>query len=145
MSALNEALHSALLTASASLLDEEPLDMRDPSPEEGRSPLDRMLAEERRAAETEDELDAGVPLPCDDMLERAKYIPLRLSYEERKVLRLVMAAVNVSDYTSVVDVDFRSRTRRRHTQLQVLSLPRETLITVSTAHRGLPHRTCLLG
>ncbi len=35
----------------------------------------------------------------DSFQERAKYIPLRLSHDERKVLRLVEAALNVSTYT----------------------------------------------
>lgn len=50
--------------------------------------------------------------------ERAHYIPLRLTYEERKSLRLVTAAIDVSDYTNAVDVPFKSSTRRRHMQLQ---------------------------
>lgn len=33
------------------------------------------------------------------MSERAKYIPLRLSYEERKFLRLVEASLSVCEYT----------------------------------------------
>lgn len=58
------------------------------------------------------------PLPLSNMRERAKYIPLRLTYEERKTLRLVAAAIAVSDYTNIVDVQFKQRTRRQHTQLQ---------------------------
>lgn len=54
----------------------------------------------------------------EDMKERAKYIPLRLSYEERKSLRLVNAAINVSDYTNTVDIEFKSKSKRRHMQLQ---------------------------
>lgn len=54
----------------------------------------------------------------DDIMERAKYIPLRLSYEERKSLRLVNAAINMSDYTNAVDIDFKNKSKRRHVQLQ---------------------------
>lgn len=55
--------------------------------------------------------------------ERAKYIPLRLSHDERKVLRLVEAALKVSAYTDEVDVLTYSRikTRQRiHTQIRDL-------------------------
>ena len=52
------------------------------------------------------------------LLERSKYIPLRLSYEERKTLRLVNAAINVSDYTNAIDISFQKSARRHHVQLQ---------------------------
>jgi Protein of unknown function (DUF2009) len=54
----------------------------------------------------------------EDMRERSRYIPLRLSYEERKTLRLVNAAINVSDYTNVIDVPFKNAAKRQHLQLQ---------------------------
>jgi hypothetical protein len=60
------------------------------------------------------------PLPLSVMRERAKYIPVRLSYEERKSLRLVCAAMNVSDYTNAVDVAFKNPAKRYHTQLQYI-------------------------
>ena len=44
-----------------------------------------MEEEERRVAALT--FDDDALLPFDDMRERARYIPLRLSYEERKVLR----------------------------------------------------------
>ncbi|KAF5388186.1 hypothetical protein D9615_000693 [Tricholomella constricta] len=36
-------------------------------------------------------------------IERAKYIPLRLTLTERKILRLLEAALNVSEYTDKID------------------------------------------
>jgi len=75
-----------------------------------------MEDEERRVAALT--FDEGALLPFDDMRERAKYIPLRLSYDERKSLRTVNAAINVSDYTTRVDVAFKSVNRRKHVQLQ---------------------------
>lgn len=61
--------------------------------------------------------------PPHSVPERAKYIPLRLSQTERKLLRLVEAALNVSEYTDVVDVlaTSRMKTKQRvHTQIRDL-------------------------
>jgi hypothetical protein len=121
--ALNEALHRALLGAGVmSELDEEPIDMRDKEDESKVIEMaeTRMREEEQRAKEIEASIDPSVLLPSEDMTERARFIPLRLSYEERKSLRLVIAAINVSDYTSVVDMEFKSKAKRHHTQLQVI-------------------------
>ena len=43
-------------------------------------------------------------LPADWFLNRARYIPLRLTLEERKFLRLLEATLNVSEYTDKVDI-----------------------------------------
>lgn len=41
--------------------------------------------------------------PGEWFVERSRYIPLRLTYDERKYLRLVEAALSVSEYTDKVD------------------------------------------
>lgn len=73
--------------------------------------------EERRVAEMK--FDFNIMNSSDrNFRERAKYIPLRLTYEERKTLRLVNAAISVSDYTNVIDIPFKSKAKRQHAQLQ---------------------------
>lgn len=84
--------------------------------EEEKAHLRRLEEEELRVAALK--FDDNFLVPFENMRERAKYIPVRLTYEERKSLRLVNAAINVSDYTNVVDLPFKSASKRQHTQLQ---------------------------
>lgn len=70
---------------------------------------------------------------------RAKYIPLRLSADERKILRLVEAALNVSEYTDVVDVIPHSRNKaqqRIHIQIRDLCSILAGLTVASDYRRG---------
>lgn len=57
---------------------------------------------------------SDVPAAPIDVLERSKYIPVRLSLAERKMLRLVDAAMHCCDYTNVVDVPYKSQHKRMH-------------------------------
>ena len=50
-------------------------------------------------------------------LERSKYIPLRLSYEERKYLRLVKATMNGAEYTDLVDGKTHKSEQRRQNEI----------------------------
>ena len=79
--------------------------------------LRQLFDEECRVAAMSFDQNAIIRL-SENMKERSRYIPLRLSYEERKTLRLVNAAINVSDYTNVVDVPFKNAAKRQHLQLQ---------------------------
>eukprot|EP00912_Choanoflagellata_sp_UC4_P002375 UC4_evm1s1496 len=52
-------------------------------------------------------------------IDRAKYVPVRLSYEERKMMRLVEAALSVSDYTTRIDnLTHKNDAKRSHAQMQ---------------------------
>lgn len=69
--------------------------------------------------------------PYQTVKERSKFIPLRLSLKERKLLRLVEAAMLCSDYTADVDKQFKSASRRTHAQLKgIVSILRGTATAV---------------
>lgn len=50
----------------------------------------------------------------DSFSERSKYIPVRLTSDERRYLRLVESVISVTDYTGKVDADFASASKRSH-------------------------------
>ncbi len=50
--------------------------------------------------------------------EKAKYIPLRLSMDERRYLRLLESILSVSDYTGEVDRSFKNSSKRMHRVLK---------------------------
>ncbi|CDS12729.1 hypothetical protein LRAMOSA04914 [Lichtheimia ramosa] len=55
------------------------------------------------------------------MEKRAKYVPLRLDAYERNLLRLLDAALNVSEYTDKIDIlTYANKTRRIVTQIRDL-------------------------
>ena len=52
-----------------------------------------------------------------EFMERTKYIPVRLTLAQRKLLRLCEATLNVSEYTDKVDIlTWKSKTGRIHEQ-----------------------------
>lgn len=50
---------------------------------------------------------------ANNFVDRAKYIPLRLNYDERKYLRMLEAALNVCEYTDKIDVVVYSSKSKR--------------------------------
>lgn len=85
---------------------------------------DAKLKKEEDSEEfTEESLKKKVSYDSSDILkkvkEQCKFIPMRLTMNERKLLRLVEAALNVSDYTDKVDVTtYKSKSKRIVAQLR---------------------------
>eukprot|EP01102_Stenamoeba_stenopodia_P019563 TRINITY_DN7425_c0_g3_i1.p1 TRINITY_DN7425_c0_g3~~TRINITY_DN7425_c0_g3_i1.p1 ORF type:complete len:640 (-),score=180.49 TRINITY_DN7425_c0_g3_i1:176-2095(-) len=70
-------------------------------------------------------------------VERSKYIPLRLSFEERKYLRLLEAALNVSDYTNKVDIyTYGSKAKRMAAQLKEMCAILSGLVVANDYSKG---------
>ncbi|KAJ1764188.1 hypothetical protein LPJ69_001999 [Coemansia sp. RSA 1752] len=69
--------------------------------------------------------------------ERAKYIPLRLTLKERKYLRLLEAALNVSEYTDKVDIlMYGNKTKRMVGQIRELCAILSGLVLASDYKAG---------
>eukprot|EP01091_Cochliopodium_minus_P017413 TRINITY_DN6814_c0_g1_i1.p1 TRINITY_DN6814_c0_g1~~TRINITY_DN6814_c0_g1_i1.p1 ORF type:complete len:608 (-),score=198.84 TRINITY_DN6814_c0_g1_i1:66-1844(-) len=73
----------------------------DTSPEEGEQDTNQQ-----------EEVDTS-----KSFVERAKYIPVRLSLKERKFLRLLRAAIKVNDYTDKVDQSTLTKSKRTYAQI----------------------------
>jgi hypothetical protein len=91
------------------------------------------LQEEGIGMDNETTMTAPSPTPSthNSVFERSKYIPLRLSLSERKMLRLVEASMNCCDYTSQVDVPGvgLGRNKRTHAQLKGITSVLRGLVT----------------
>ena len=97
-----------------------------------------IMEEERKVAEMKFDSDIyNIPTSgLDRMVERAKYIPLRLTYEERKALRLVCSATSISNYTDAVDQQFKSKIKRQHVMLQYIVSFLSGIITSNNYDEG---------
>jgi len=72
-----------------------------------------------------------------EFLERAKYIPLRLKFKERKLLRLLEGSLKSSHYTDKVDqLNFKNKARRTYTQLVEICATLSGLIVAADYERG---------
>jgi hypothetical protein len=68
---------------------------------------------------------------------RAQYIPLRLTYEERKWLRLLQAAMHVSEYTDKVDIiTWGSKAKRMAAQLREICAILSGLVIAADYNQG---------
>eukprot|EP00727_Mastigamoeba_balamuthi_P014143 m51a1_g9351 hypothetical protein (641) ;mRNA; r:119676-122045 len=77
------------------------------------------------------------PRAQDTVYERAKYIPMRLTMEERKLLRLLEATLNVTNYTDCVDAHFQKKGQRTHEQLKAMCAVLSALVAASDSRAGV--------
>lgn len=70
--------------------------------EEEDAELEQLAAKSEQPLSLDVQPTAGSPVG-DWFFERAKFIPVRLELPERKYLRLLEAALNVSEYTDKID------------------------------------------
>ncbi|KAF9347256.1 hypothetical protein BGX26_001253 [Mortierella sp. AD094] len=73
----------------------------------------------------------------DWVTKRSKYIPMRLDLTERKLLRLLEAALNVSEYTDKVDIlSYTSKSKRIIHQIKDLCAIISGLVVANDYRRG---------
>lgn len=83
---------------------------------------------------SEDSVDAKL---LSILKENASYIPMRLTYEERHLLRLLEAALQVSEYTDRVDIlSYKSKPKRIVEQLKEICSVLSGLVVASNMKIG---------
>ncbi|KAK9816451.1 hypothetical protein WJX72_000489 [[Myrmecia] bisecta] len=91
-------------------------------PEAGDVETKRLREDSDVMQEEDEEAEPASPVASTSRAEfgeRALYIPLRLDLAERRLLRLLEAALSVSEYTDKVDIQsWRSKTARINTQIR---------------------------
>jgi hypothetical protein len=92
------------------------------------------VSEEQQEYESKWAADAGgAPVTVK---ERSKYIPIRLSLGERKMLRLIESSMSCCDYTTQVDRPFKSSTRRTHGVLKGVTSVLRGIVTACDYKAG---------
>mmetsp|Transcript_9904 Transcript_9904/g.28480 ORF Transcript_9904/g.28480 Transcript_9904/m.28480 type:complete len:582 (+) Transcript_9904:355-2100(+) len=74
--------------------------------------------------------------PGSWFLERAKYIPVRLTLKERKMLRLLEAVISVSSYTDRIDTGKMGKAKRTHAQLHEICSVLSALVVALDYREG---------
>ncbi|CAM9190653.1 unnamed protein product [Ectocarpus fasciculatus] len=69
--------------------------------------------------------------------ERSKYIPVRLTSDERRYLRLVESVISVTDYTGKVDAEFPSASKRSHLILKQITRFLSGLVLAVDYQKGM--------
>jgi hypothetical protein len=112
-------------------------DLRQEQGEQESNELDNLEEEDeilqrRQQQDKDDRVDES----HNSVKERAKFIPIRLSMGERKMLRLVEAAMACCDYTTEIDKPFKSTTRRMHTQMKHITAILRGMVTACDYSAG---------
>ncbi|KAF9373536.1 hypothetical protein CPB97_000477 [Podila verticillata] len=101
--------------------------------------LSRSLSEETLTDIPESKVivSSGSSTFGDWIIDRSKYIPMRLDLTERKLLRLLEAALNVSEYTDKVDIlSYTSKSKRIIHQIKDLCAIISGLVVANDYRRG---------
>ena len=136
---LQSAIHAFISECSEEDLSNMTRLLPDRAPSAEPDEVDRKFAEQDQYADrllsTTSHDTAGSD--SDDMRVLAQYIPLRLTYEERPLLRLIESALQVSDYTDRVDIKFEgNHARKVSMQVRHMCALLSGLVTAQDFHAG---------
>ena len=102
-------------------------------PRESQGPEDMAVSQDSDAMDSAPSGSAA----AESFDERARYIPLRLDLRERQLLRLLEAALSVSEYTDKVDIlSYRSKSTRIHQQIRHMCAILSGLVVAQNYRKG---------